>query len=158
MEHMKKVVKKIWSNSHVRRIERWAFLFLWMGGIFVLSSQPNLTFSNGDTWEFIIRKIGHAFVFGMLAFLIFRILGVTEKRRIEKNIFFAFVFAVLYAISDEFHQTMVTGRHGVLSDVMIDSVGALVSVWILHMNYHFHKQRPKLTYTVKHDDDFIWDI
>jgi VanZ family protein len=40
----------------------------------------------------------------------------------------AWGIAVLYAISDEYHQTFVTGRHGSWVDVAIDSMGAALFV------------------------------
>jgi len=38
------------------------------------------------------------------------------------------VFCVLYAISDETHQIFVPGRSAQISDVLIDSVGAIVGI------------------------------
>jgi VanZ family protein len=40
--------------------------------------------------------------------------------------------AVLYAITDEFHQTFTPGRNASITDVGIDAVGAIlgVLVWI----------------------------
>jgi VanZ family protein len=43
----------------------------------------------------------------------------------------AFVLAVAYAGSDEFHQTFVRGRHGSPVDVGIDAVGALIGLTLL---------------------------
>jgi VanZ family protein len=36
--------------------------------------------------------------------------------------------AVLFALSDEFHQSFVRGRHSALRDVGIDSLGALLAL------------------------------
>jgi VanZ family protein len=38
------------------------------------------------------------------------------------------VFAVLYAVTDEFHQGFVAGRHESALDVGIDAAGALLAV------------------------------
>lgn len=44
----------------------------------------------------------------------------------------AFAFAVLFAATDEWHQTFVPGRDGCVRDVFIDTAGALVAVaWLL---------------------------
>jgi VanZ family protein len=40
----------------------------------------------------------------------------------------ALVFAVLYAVTDEFHQGFVAGRHESAVDVGIDAAGALLTV------------------------------
>ena len=44
----------------------------------------------------------------------------------------AWCFAVLYAVTDELHQSFVPGRHPSVWDVLIfDNLGALVSLWLL---------------------------
>jgi VanZ family protein len=40
------------------------------------------------------------------------------------------VLAVLYAVSDEVHQTFVAGRHGSPRDVLIDAVGAALGLLV----------------------------
>ena len=40
----------------------------------------------------------------------------------------AFLATSLYAASDEFHQLFVPGRAGLVSDALIDSLGALLGV------------------------------
>jgi VanZ family protein len=44
----------------------------------------------------------------------------------------AFAIAVLYAMTDEWHQTFVDGRTGVPRDVLIDSAGALTATWLIY--------------------------
>ena len=44
-----------------------------------------------------------------------------------------FVICVLYAITDEYHQTFVAGRSGELRDVVIDSLGALLGILIYYV-------------------------
>ena len=39
----------------------------------------------------------------------------------------AAIFSILYAISDEFHQSFVAGREGSPVDIMIDSAGVLMA-------------------------------
>jgi VanZ family protein len=43
----------------------------------------------------------------------------------------ALAIAVLYAISDEWHQSFVDGRVGTWRDVLIDSAGALTATWLI---------------------------
>ncbi len=43
----------------------------------------------------------------------------------------AWILAVLYAITDEFHQSFISGRHPSLFDVFLfDATGAAVALWI----------------------------
>ena len=39
----------------------------------------------------------------------------------------AVIFAISYAVLDEWHQTWVLGRSGNARDVMIDSIGVLIT-------------------------------
>jgi VanZ family protein len=103
------------------RARTWAPPFALMALIFGLSAQPDLNSGLGlaDT---IGRKIIHACEYGLLAFLWWRALRTTEMRATAIPI--ALLLTVAYAVSDEFHQTFVHGRHGSPVDVAIDSLGA----------------------------------
>ena len=90
-----------------------------MGLIFYLSSRSNLESGLGD-WDMVLRKLGHAGVFGTLALLWWRALGRGGK-------WWAVAITVAYAITDEFHQSFVPNRHGSPVDVLIDSAGAVLA-------------------------------
>ena len=46
----------------------------------------------------------------------------------------AWLLAILYAITDEYHQSFVTGRFPSAFDVFVyDNLGALLSLWITHI-------------------------
>jgi len=117
-------------------IKYWLPVILWCSFIFCLSSQPNLRTSWG-IWDLILRKIAHALIFGMLAWLFWR--GLVQKSKLQSRkdqnrewkikLTLAVVFSVLYAFSDEFHQSFVLGRSGSIIDVGIDSMGILVFGW-----------------------------
>ena len=49
-------------------------------------------------------------------------------RKFRKEMFLPWFIAALYAASDEIHQLFVPGRGGQLSDVILDSAGALAGV------------------------------
>jgi hypothetical protein len=132
-------IQKVISLRHFQKYEKYASLIIWVSIIYYLSSQGLEFIGPSNIWEFILRKIFHAFEFAVLALLIFRILHQTEKRHIYWDIAWTFIFTVLYAISDEYHQTFTIGRFGTIRDVSIDSFGALVSVWFLLLDYHHRK-------------------
>ena len=46
---------------------------------------------------------------------------------------FAFVFCVLYALSDEIHQTFVPGRAFQTADILMDCVGALTGILLVSL-------------------------
>jgi VanZ family protein len=96
-------------------VSRYAPPLAVMALIFALSATPDLSSGLG-TWDFVLRKIAHVTIFALLWLTVAR---ATDWRRPIA----AGVIAVLYAASDELHQTFVEGRHGTPVDVMIDSVG-----------------------------------
>lgn len=84
------------------------------------SPQQRLSFV--DTIELPIRKAAHALEYTLLAFLL---MGAFNGR---KSV--AAWIGVLYAAGDEFHQLFVPGRSGQFTDVMIDSVGVILGIFI----------------------------
>lgn len=101
----------------------WIPLLAWMGLIFYLSAQPDLPRPATDWLGDVIGMGGHAFVFGVLAVLWARLLG---KRR--HPLLLAFLLTMLYALSDEFHQSFVPGRHTDPLDLLWDGAGAALAL------------------------------
>ena len=104
----------------------WAPVVAWAALIFVLSAQPHLRFVPDEGLDFVVRKIGHLGVFGILALLLWRALVGTTDWRVPWA--WAFALTVLYAASDELHQGFVAGRHPSAIDVGIDAAGALIAL------------------------------
>lgn len=138
-QNLKSKIKNLTNHRHFQQYEKYASLVLWMLAIYYLSNQSLTVFAGFDIWTFIIRKLAHMFEFAVLAGLIFRILRQTEKKHIYWDIAWTFIFTVLYAISDEYHQTYILGRVGTYRDVMIDSIGILVACWFILLDYHHRK-------------------
>ena len=82
-------------------------------------------------WEVVIRKLGHFGIYATLATAWWWALrGV-----VERPLLWACAISVLYAVSDEYHQTFVEGRHGTPVDVVIDAMGiataaGAVLIWL----------------------------
>ena len=57
-------------------------------------------------------------------------IGNNNIKDLKKTGILSFLFSVIYAFSDEFHQTFVPGRDGNIVDVLIDSSGALVGILV----------------------------
>ena len=107
--------------------------------IFLFSSQPGEESSKISN-DLIIRKLGHFSEYMTLGFFSFSYLSnlFIENNNIKdfkKAGILSFLFSVIYASSDEFHQTFVVGRDGNIIDVLIDSSGALVGILISSIIY-----------------------
>jgi len=133
------------------RTKRWLYywlpVLLWMGMILVVSSRSSLPFVLNKTVDLVTKKAGHMTEYGVLAFLLWRAIrsckqsGVSEAtsghRSKERgwpalpSFGGAFVLSLLYAISDEFHQTFVPGRTGALTDVGFDVLGMLLALGLV---------------------------
>lgn len=106
----------------------WLPVVLWAGLIFAFSAQPNLRIAEADSLDFVLRKAGHMFVFGVLSVLLWRALSSAGVRC---AIVSSWVLTVAYASSDEFHQSFTQGRHPSPVDVGIDASGAVIALCIL---------------------------
>jgi rSAM/selenodomain-associated transferase 1 len=82
---------------------------------------------------FYIRKAAHMTEYGLLAFLIVRWLRLSFPFR--KAAIYSFIIAVIYASTDEYHQTFIEGRGGSPIDVMIDSAGMLIGLGLAWVFY-----------------------
>ena len=107
--------------------------------IFLFSSQVGAESSKISN-DLIIRKLGHFSEYMALGFCSFCYLSniFIEKDKmkdIKKTVIFSFLFSIFYASSDEFHQTFVAGRDGNITDVLIDSSGALVGILLSGIIY-----------------------
>jgi VanZ family protein len=102
---------------------RWLPAALMMLAIFLYSAGQALDIPQSEL-RLIVNKSGHVIGYGMLALAYWRAFNFNGNRR-----WAAWILAVLYAMSDEFHQAFVPGRHPSLFDVLVyDNVGAFLSI------------------------------
>ena len=86
-----------------------------MAIIFFLSHQPDLNTGLGG-WDTLLRKLAHMASYGALWLLWWRALDYTRPAA-------AALVTLLYAVSDEWHQSFIEGRHSAWTDVAIDMAG-----------------------------------
>src|SRR3954451_13215895 len=91
------------------RLDLWLPPLVLMGVIFAVSAQPGLNSGLGLI-DHIGRKLIHFGEYALLCFLWWRALKTSTNPR--RAALLAFVLASAYAVTDEFHQTFVEGRHG----------------------------------------------
>ena len=108
------------------RVNRWLPVFLWMGFIFFLSSQPHLPRYPHPRIDFFLKKAAHLLEYAVLAILLHRAVGNEGGWR-------ALLMGGLYAASDEFHQSFVPGRNGELLDLAFDILGVVLGLYVARM-------------------------
>ena len=104
----------------------WGPPLLWMIVIFFLSSRESTQVSDVYTWNFIFFKSLHVIEYAALYFLLFRAILQNNTKMKKKAWIMAFVVAMIYAASDEIHQTFVPTREGKVRDVGIDTIGMIL--------------------------------
>jgi VanZ like protein len=93
-----------------------------MATIFFLSAQT----SSGEHtfFDLLLRKLGHITEYAVLTLCWWRaVRGLGLARDNRTAIVLAVSISLTYAVTDEFHQTFVQGRHGTPVDVLIDAIG-----------------------------------
>ncbi|UCZ52894.1 VanZ family protein [Bacillus shivajii] len=133
------------------KVISWVAVILWMALIFYLSHQPageSSELSSGvtalilsiiegivpaavnvdfDIFHFYIRKGAHFAAYFVLGLFVVNALYASGVKGL-RSVLVALLISVLYAASDEYHQTFIPGRSGEVSDVLIDAVGSATGI------------------------------
>jgi VanZ family protein len=85
--------------------------------------------------QLVVRKTAHMVEYAILAYLAWRarrqpVRGDTRPWR-RSEALFAIAVAAAFAITDEWHQSFVPSRQGQVTDVLIDTSGAVLAMWVL---------------------------
>ena len=141
------------------------FTVLWMLLIFLMSAQPapestatSLTVGRMVCTVFIpgyrnmsaveqlrlakkidhpVRKTAHATEYAILAILVFLAISYCRKRTYLHSL----CIAIAYAVSDEIHQYFVPGRACMVTDIVIDSSGALAGLFLVFLIKRIRNQK-----------------
>jgi VanZ family protein len=112
-------------NPRNRALLRAVAPLLLMGAIFYFSAQP----SSGEHpwWEVIFRKLGHVTGYALLTTLwAWALRGIARRPAL-----LAICISLVYACTDEFHQTFVRGRTGTPVDVGVDAIGIAIAALLM---------------------------
>ena len=93
-----------------------------------------------DVTDFIIRKVAHVTEYAILSLLVSRSVGIKMNSTIRERLVPAGISS-LYALSDEFHQSFVPSRGATYTDVMWDTLGAIIGATILQVIHWTRRQR-----------------
>jgi VanZ family protein len=125
-----------------------AFIFLMSTGTFSSENttlvfgpllqflMPNISSQMVDLIHDVIRKCAHVgeyFILGAVLFRAFR--GGSQDTRVWHWVSYSVLLAVLYAASDELHQSFVATRTASSTDVAIDSAGAVLAQIVCVLAY-----------------------
>ena len=109
------------SKSNNYNVEIVSFLRI-KGGIDLYSLYGE------NTVVIIIRKLGHFLEFALLSAASYLVFTAFKIRRAT---ILTFLFCILLAAADEFHQLFVLERTSSVIDVIIDSLGVMISVGVI---------------------------
>lgn len=114
------------KNKLFKITKYWFPVFLWMGFIFWLSSFHKLSVSEVSWQDFITRKLAHITEYAVLSGLTYRALGGTTRLITQHRLLVSIIIGILYSLTDEYHQTWISGRTGRWFDIGIDGVGVVI--------------------------------
>lgn len=79
-----------------------------------------------------IRKLAHYSIYFILGIFVYNVICCMK---IKYKLIMAIIICFLYASFDEAHQLFVSGRTGQFRDILIDTLGAMSSIFILNLLY-----------------------
>jgi VanZ family protein len=95
--------------------------------IFWFSAQPSTNLPDFDWLDRIVKKGGHMLGYAFLTLSYWHIFEYRPGKH-----WLAWIFALVYAVTDEVHQSFTPGRSPSVVDVLFyDNFGALMTVWIV---------------------------
>ena len=96
---------------------------------------PFLSESSVEKVVFLIRKCAHLTEYAVLALLFWRALRKPLPKDPRpwrwREAVLPILFVAFYAASDEIHQLFVPNREGKIADVIIDTTGAVLGIFLL---------------------------
>jgi len=135
------------KTRFVQHLKYWFPVLLWMSFIFWMSTgtfsaqntsliiepllrflMPSISAEKADMIHGVIRKLAHVteyFILGILLFRAFR--GGSRELGILRWAVSSFLVVVLYAVSDELHQSFLSTRTASLFDIGIDTLGGILA-------------------------------
>jgi VanZ family protein len=136
--------------KNIRNIALWAAVVLWMILIYVFSSQvaidsyessarvtdliiriiEKVTLETDFDTRYlrIIRETAHFFVYFILGILVLS--SLRGKLSLSKRLVATMLICTAFAVTDEFHQMFVPGRHPEVFDIFIDGLGSFFGILV----------------------------
>jgi len=114
-------------RNKINTLTKWLPALLIMAIIFSLSSVPDRSMPHFGLADYLVKKSSHAVGYALLAIANLRGLGDKRHRA-------AWLLALAFSATDEFHQSFVAGRHSSMIDVLVfDNLGAIAGLWLHYL-------------------------
>ena len=143
------------KHKPIKFVNKWLPVLLWATVIFLFSTEhfaapqtsqilgpllhwlfPAITPEQVSSVQFVIRKLAHWFEYLVLAVLLYRALYVESGGRSSvRPAAMTMAFALVWAMMDEFHQSVVPSRTASIVDVMIDGFGAFCGTFWMYLRH-----------------------
>ena len=138
------IMRSLRSVSAINLALYWLPVIGWMAIIFILSNTTSSSvrdIKDGLPLD-ILRAISspeivHTVEYAVLASLTYRLMFFHDVRNIPYLVGLSLLGAVLYGISDEFHQGFVAGRDSSPYDVGLDFLGACLGTGVTAAAFYF---------------------
>lgn len=111
------IVEKIYKNKSEKEIEKLALKV----------NKP-------------LRKIAHASVYLFLSVFVNSVICIYRKNKLQICNIISITFCFIYACTDEFHQMFVENRSPLITDILIDTLGAIIGCLIFNLLYKVNKK------------------
>ena len=80
--------------------------------------------------EKVIRKIAHFSIYTVVGILVMAFISTYQIKE-KDRIIISTIIGIIYACSDEIHQSFVPGRSPMITDVMIDTMGVILGILLI---------------------------
>lgn len=80
--------------------------------------------------EKVIRKLAHFSIYTVVGILLMALISTYQIKERNKTII-SIIIGIIYACSDEIHQSFVPERSPMITDVMIDTMGVMLGILII---------------------------
>lgn len=89
--------------------------------------------------EKIIRKVAHFSIYTVVGLLL---MGLLSTYKIKENwrMILSILLGMIYAVSDEIHQSFIPGRTPQITDIYIDTLGVVLGVLLILLGIKIYEQ------------------
>ncbi|MEK7188482.1 MAG: VanZ family protein [Patescibacteria group bacterium] len=122
----------------------WVPPLIWGGVIFLFSSLARVRTSDIYWQDFLLKKSAHIIEYAILTILLYRAFRNSQVKGAKRAMIYSILISIFYSITDEIHQSFVPGRESRIRDVVFDTIGASLAIYVIWKLLPKAPQRLKL--------------